>query len=538
MVMEMGIYYNPGNDGFKSALRSKIYVDKSGLLEYANSVLDTEQRYICVSRPRRFGKSITAEMLVSYYDKSCDSKELFQHLKIAESSDFEEHLNQYDVIHVDMNSFRHKRDRKTRQEITAKAAVELFHTTVIGELRKTFPDSVEEGEVDLPTVLANISEDTGIKFIIVIDEWDTIFREDKTDEAAQESYITLLRGLFKDAPSKKFLKLAYMTGILPIKKYGTESALNNFDEFTMVKSDMLAEYVGFTEEEVKELYEENGMDFEEAKRWYDGYHLEKGLHIYNPKSVVDSIRRKKISNYWTSTETYESLKNYISMNFDGLKDAIIEMLAGGRCKIDTNTFENDMVHFHSRDDVLTVLVHLGYLAYDTETQEVSVPNEEVRAAFVRAVKKSDWNYVVEAITASDELLWATWREDEEAVAKGIDAVHMENTSILNYNNENSLSCVISLAYYNAVNEYTIVRELPAGKGFADVVFLPRKHSDKPAMVVELKWNKSAEGAIAQIKGKKYVQALDEYQGNILLVGINYDKDTKKHQCKIEKLECV
>lgn len=531
----MGIYFNPGNDGFRRVLNSKIYIDKTGLLEYTNSVLDTEQSYICVSRPRRFGKSMAAEMLVSYYDKSCDSKQLFQNLKIAESRDFEEHLNKYDVIYVDMNSLRHKRDRKTGQEITATAAVELFHTILIEELGKTFLDSVGEDDMDLPTVLANINEDTGTKFVIVIDEWDTIFREDKMDEGAQKSYITLLRSLFKDAPSKKFLKLAYMTGILPIKKYGTESALNNFDEFTMVDSAMLAEYVGFTEEEVITLYQDYGMNFEEAKTWYDGYHLEEELHLYNPKSVVDSIRRGKIGNYWTSTETYESLKNYINMNFDGLKDTIIHMIAGGCCKIDTNTFENDMVHFYSRDDVLTVLVHLGYLAYNTKTQEVSVPNEEVRSAFVRAIKKSNWNYVIEAINASDELLQATWQKNEEAVAKAIDMVHMKNTSILNYNNENSLSCVISLAYYNAINEYIIVRELPAGKGFADVVFLPRKHSDKLAMVVELKWDKSAEGAIEQIKERKYVQALEEYKGNILLIGINYDKESKKHQCIIEEI---
>lgn len=524
----MGIYLNPGNEGFKSALRSQIYVDKTGLIEYTNSVLDTEQRWVCVSRPRRFGKSMAAEMLVSYYDKSCDSKEMFQGLKIAESKEFEEHLNRYDVIHVDVNSIK-------GISPSGVETVENIQHFVIEELKENYPEGVNDTDCKLPYVLTKINKAYGTKFIIIIDEWDSIFRENKTDEEAQKAYITLLRGLFKDAPSKKFLKLGYMTGILPIKKYGTESALNNFDEFTMVESDMLAEYVGFTEKEVFSLYQKYGMDFEEAKRWYNGYHLTENLHIYNPKSVVDSIRRKKINNYWTSTETYESLKGYISMNFDGLKDSIIQMIAGGRCKIDTNTFENDMVHFYSRDDVLTVLVHLGYLAYDTKTQEVSVPNEEVRAAFVSAIKKSNWNYVIDAIKDSDALLKATWRMDEQAVAKGIDKMHIANTSILNYNNENALSCVISLAYYNAINEYTIVRELPTGKGYADVVFLPRKNSDKPAMVVELKWNKSAEGAIAQMKEKKYVQALEDYQGKILLVGINYDEKKKEHECRIEEV---
>lgn len=531
----MGIYVNPGNEGFKRAVNSKIYIDKTGLLEYTNSVLETEQSYICVSRPRRFGKSIAAEMLVAYYDKSCDSKELFQGREIAKNEDFTKHLNQYDVIHVDMNSLCHKRDRKTRQVISAAEAVNEFHVAVIDELRKVFPDSVREDDVDLPMVLSQINEDTGSKFVIIIDEWDTIFREHKGDEAAQEEYITLLRGLFKDAPSKKFLKLGYLTGILPIKKYGTESALNNFDEFTMTNPRSLSEYVGFTEKEVVQLCKDYNMDFEEIKRWYDGYSFEQ-MHIYNPNSVVKSMLDGECSNYWTSTETYESLKNYISMNFDGLKDAIIQMIAGGRCKIDTNTFENDMVSFQSRDDVLTVLVHLGYLAYNKKTQEVTIPNEEVRAAFIRAIKKTNWNYVIEAITASDELLQATWRGDAEAVAQGIDQVHEANTSILNYNNENALSCVISLAYYNAINEYTIVRELPTGKGYADVVFLPRKGSDKPAMVVELKWNKSEQGAIEQIKKKEYGKALAEYSGNLLLVGINYDKKSKKHSCVIEK--CV
>lgn len=396
----MGIYLNPGNEGFKSAVRSKIYIDKTGLLEYTNSVLDTEQRYICVSRPRRFGKSITAEMLVAYYDKSCDSRELFQERKIAENEDFFKHLNQYDVLHIDVNYF-------CGQSTTGMEAVENMQRSLIEELRENYPDGVSDIDCRLPVVLTKINNKYGVKFVIIIDEWDTMFREHKENETAQKEYITLLRGLFKDAPSKKFLKLGYLTGILPIKKYGTESALNNFDEFTMVEPDMLAEYVGFTEEEVRSLYEEYGMDFEEAKRWYDGYHLKKELHIYNPKSVVDSVRRGKISNYWTSTETYESLKYYISMNFDGLKDAIIQMVAGGSCKIDTNTFENDMVSFQSRDDVLTVLVHLGYLAYDAETKEVTVPNEEVRSAFVRAIKKSNWSYVIEAIAASDELLQAT-----------------------------------------------------------------------------------------------------------------------------------
>ena len=528
----MGIYLNPGNDNFKRALRSQIYVDKTGLLSYTNSVLDTDEGYICFSRPRRFGKSMTADMLSAYYGKNCDSREIFQKFRISESPDFEEHLNQYEVIQIDVNTFCHRRDRETGTVVSAEKAVELFHVEVIRELKRTFPDSVSERDVDLPAVLAHIYEDTGEKFVIIIDEWDTIFREYKEDIKAQEAYISLLRGLFKDATSKRFLKLAYLTGILPIKKYGTQSALNNFDEFTMVNPSVLSEYVGFTKEEVYELYESYGMDFEEAKQWYDGYVFENGLHIYNPKSVVDSIRKKRITNYWTRTETYESLRNYISMNFDGLKDEIIRMLTGGRCKVNPNKFQNDMVSFQSKDDILTLLIHLGYLAYDMNQAEAYIPNEEIRSEFKNAVEDTGWDSVMKAIQKSDELLCATWNQNEEAVAERLNQVQMENTSVFSYNDENSLSCVITLAYFNAMNEYTLVREMPTGKGYADIVFLPKKHSDKPAMVVELKYNQSAEGAIAQIHEKQYMNALEEYKGKVILVGINYDKKRKTHQCRI------
>lgn len=532
----MGIYLNPGKEKFGRALRSQIYVDKTGLLAYTNSVLDSEQSYICVSRPRRFGKSMTAEMIAAYYDKSCESGDFFDSMNIAKTSGYKEHLNQYDVIHVDMNDFRHRFNSETGNTVSAMEAVELFHSEIISEMKELYPSAINEQMHGLPTVLANVNKVYGSSFIIIIDEWDTIFREDKNDTKAQEAYITLLRGLFKDAPSKKFLKLAYMTGILPIKKYGTESALNNFKEFTMLNPGRLTEYVGFTEKEVESLCSKYQMDFEEVKRWYDGYSFRKESHIYNPNSVVNAMLDEEYNNYWTNTETFESLKDYICMDFNGLKDDVLKMLSGNRVQIDVNSFENDMVNFKNRDDVLTVLVHLGYLAYDTDTAETYIPNNEVKAVFLTAIRNSSWDTVVNAITLSDKLLTATLQKQEKTVAEIIDQVHMENTSILQYNDENSLSCVITLAYYNAMNDYVMIRELPTGKGFADIVFLPKRHSDKPALVVELKFEQSAEGAITQIKEKKYANALKGYRGNVLLVGINYSKDTKEHTCRIEDLQ--
>jgi hypothetical protein len=365
---------------------------------------------------------------------------------------------------------------------------------------------------------------------VIIDEWDCIFRENKEDTTAQNLYLDFLRNFLKD---KSYVALAYMTGILPIKKYGTHSALNMFDEFSMTNPRELAEFVGFTESEVKQLCIQYDMDFEETKRWYDGYQFENAEHIYSPRSVVASMLSHCFDSYWNQTETFEALRDYIALNYDGLKDTIVELLAGERKEINSKKFTNDMTTFQSADDVLTLLIHLGYLGYNFSTKEVFIPNSEVASEFCNAIEDTDWHEVIKAVQNSKKLLEATWNQDTKAVAKGLEQAHFE-TSILKYNDENSLACVISLAYYSARTYYTQVRELPTGKGFADLVFLPRKnHLDKPAIVVELKWDKSAKGAIAQIKEKNHGKALEDYQGNLLLVGVNYDVKSKKHECEIE-----
>ena len=340
------------------------------------------------------------------------------------------------------------------------------------------------------------------------------------------------------------MALAYMTGILPIKKYGSHSALNMFTEYSMTNPREMAEFFGFTEAEVRELCRQYGRNFEETQAWYDGYELvtveageKKTYAMYSPKSVVDAILSGVFDNYWNQTETYEALKSYIQLNYDGLKDAVIKMLAGDKVEINTGTFTNDMTTFHGKDDVLTLLVHLGYLSYHWPDRTVSIPNKEVSQEYINAISTMQWNEVINSVEASKQLLNALWVMDEQAVAKGIDKVHKE-ISILQYNDENSLSCTIMLAFYCAREYYTIIRELPSGKGFADICLIPRKlHLDKPAAVIELKWDRSAEGAICQIKEKQYVETLKDYHGNLLLVGINYDKKTKEHTCVIEKTNC-
>ena len=523
----MGVYLNPGNDAFAESLNSEIYVDKSNMIHYTNRVLGTKQKFICISRPRRFGKSITAEMISAYYDSSVDSHPLFSKLKIAVDSSFEQNINKYDVLFFNIQSFLSRSD-------CALNMVEYLEFRVIQELAERYPDLGLESEPHLTSALEKIYSVHRKGFVFIIDEWDCVFREKKSDVDAQTKYLDFLRDLLKD---KVYVKLAYMTGILPIKKYGTHSALNMFDEFSMTNPKYLASYVGFTEEEVRDLCQKYNMDFEETRRWYDGYRFRKAEHIYSPKSVVDAMRNEAFDSYWTQTETYEALKTYIDMNFDGLKDTVIAMLGGGHCLIDTGTFQNDMTTFHSKDDALTLLIHLGYLAYDMDLQEVFIPNEEVRAEFARAIKASGWHEVIHAISISEELLENTLACNNEKVARIIDNIHEEFTSILNYNNEISLSCVISIAYYSARRYYSIYRELPSGKGFADLVYLPRiQYPEKPAMIIELKWDKTATGAIRQIKDKNYIKGLKNYSGTVLLVGINYNKSDKHHECLIETIQ--
>ena len=522
----MGLYLNKGNDLFRRALNSKIYVDKSELILYTNSILDTESEYICVSRPRRFGKSMAANMLAAYYDKSCDSSSLFKKLKIAQNPEFKSHLNKYDVIFLEI------------QNIIAEAGdinnlVAYIKNSIINELKENYDKNINN-ETNLFLVLEKIYKNEKYDnngFIFIIDEWDCIFRETKDNLKIQKEYLDFLRALFK---GRAYVKLAYITGILPVKKYGTHSALNMFHEFSMTDASELAEFTGFTEDEVKVLCNKYNKDFSEVRRWYDGYVFEDNLHVYNPESVINAMNSKRFKSFWTRTETYEALRIYFDLDLDGLKDSVITMLGGSRCPVNTEKFQNDMTTFNTKDDVFTLLVHLGYLGYMACTSEVFIPNLEISNEFKNAVEGSGWTEVVKAINSSNKLLEATLNFESAKVAKIIDNIHYETTSILKYNDENSLSCVITIAYYSARNDYTLIREFPGGRGFSDIVFIPRKNCNKPAMIVELKWNKSAEGAIDQIKNKNYTDSLLAYSGDLLLVGINYDKKSKKHECVIEK----
>ena len=548
----MGAYINIGNAGFQRIRKSE-YIDKSGLIAVVNKTLFTEQCFSCVTRCRRFGKSMAAKMLCAYYDHSCDSRQLFADLEIASDPSFEEHLNKYAVIYLDMTGFVtrfHDEDIVGQIDATLKA-----------DVLEAYPDVKVNDRCDLMDCLIRIMEATGEQFVFIIDEWDAICREFKAGTTAMDSYVNWLRRMFKEVNASRVFAGVYMTGILPIKKYKTESALNNFIEYSMVDPADMARFFGFTKEEVQTLADKYHSDFDELEKWYDGYQIGDEPSMFNPNSVMQAVRKRKCRSYWASTGAFDAVTHYIQMNYEGLKDDIIKMLAGGRCKVKTSKFSNDMNRVDNRDDVLTVLIHLGYLSYDWDREECYIPNKEVREEMASAVESAKWDNITKSIQQSERLLQATLDGDEQFVAQGIDAVHDDATSILSYNDENSLACVLSIAYYYAANDYIIHRELTnearaerklastmpckeeegesqlaTGKGFADLVFIPRKHVDKPALVVELKYNNDVDTAIAQIKRRHYPEKVALYTDDLLLVGISYDKQQKVHECHIEKYD--
>lgn len=527
----MGTYLNPGNEGFKRVIKSN-YVDKTGLIALLNPAIGTNRNLTCVSRPRRFGKSYAALMLCAYYDRTCDSHELFDGYMIAKDPTYKRYLNQYHVINLDISSF--VSESKIRGLPLARVPVRITEA-IYSEVVSLYPEL--SSYPSLNECLLALVRMTGTKIVFILDEWDAMVREAQEEPEAQERYFNLLRGWFKNNNfTPAAVASAYMTGILPIKKDGLQSAISDFREYTMIKPRIFAEYVGFTEIEVKALCEKNCVNFDTMKQWYDGYSFKNIGSVYNPNSVMKAIENDDFDSYWTETSASESLMRYISQDYSGLTKTVAELIGGVDVKVDTNGFANDLVTFRSKDDVLTLLIHLGYLAYDAETKTAFIPNEEIRMEFQKSIRDVDHKETQKRLAESDCLFLDTIHEDENAVAAQIEKIHNEETAPLHYNKEDSLRSVIKLAYYTYRDHYLQWEELPAGMGYADVVYLPKHDSDWPVLVIELKWNDSAEGAINQILQRKYPDAFRDYGCDIILVGINYDKNApagkRKHNCKI------
>lgn len=522
----MGNYFNPDNDSYLRAINSRVYIDKTGLIEELNNLIGTEENCIAVSHARRFGKSQAAGMIDAYYSLGSDSKEIFERFEIAKSKDFEKHLNKYNVIHIDVSSFT---------DWYKENLVEMIWQAIYREIKVVYPDILADSTVG--AILGELHQISKRQLVIIIDEWDCVIRNHADRPDLVHKYLQFLHTLFKSEESKRFLALGYITGILPIKKIKDESALNNFIEYSMIYSSPLTKYFGFTEKDVKDLCDTYKMEFDDIKEWYNGYLID-GIHMYNPNSVYRAMVSHRLDSYWKNTSAFETINQYITLNYDGLKDDIITMLSGGKVRVNVNTFQNDLSVISSKEEALTALIHLGYLGYDEDRKSAYIPNYEVSLAYQAALSVGSWQEIAKTISRCDDLLWATIDKDEEKVAELLELSHEAYTSILKYNDENSLSCAITMAYFTAPAYYNIIREFPSGKGFADFAFIPRKNSgNHPAMIVELKWNQSADTAITQIKERRYAGTLSEYGGEVLIVGISYDKESKdkKHECVIESI---
>ena len=528
----MGTYVNPGNQAFRR-IAGPNYVDMTGLIRLMNNRVGGDESLVCVSRPRRFGKSYAAKMLTAYYDCSCDSHELFDKKIISRTKSYEEHLNKYNVIYLDITSFVSdaKALNRSLREVPQMIVEELR-----ADLMRVYPDLPARSTLN-EQLLCCVDASDGRPFVFIIDEWDAMIREAKDDETAQMGYLNLLRGWFKNGTfTPKAVAAAYMTGILPIKKDGTQSAISDFHEFTMLYPGKFARYTGFSETQVKRLCKKVKMDFESLRAWYDGYELMGENAVYNPYSVINACREKFCRSFWTATSAAEAMTDYINMDFDGLQETIAQLIGGAEIEVRTSQFQNDFERFQSKDDVLTLLIHLGYLTYDSEHGTVHVPNEEIRDEFRNFLRNDQvgehWRKL---INRSRKLLNDTIQANGNAVAEALEEIRGENYAPQFYNNEQALRAVIKYAYIAAFGQYLKVEEMPSGKGIADVAFIPTPLSRLPAMVIELKWNKKAEGAISQIKEKKYTASLSPFEGNILLVGINYNDKTGQHTCMIEKV---
>ena len=554
----MGCFLNPvdGNT-FVDLVKNKdigIFVDKTDFISKTNLRLNSTQKLLCLTRPRRFGKTVTAHMLSAYYSKGYSGQNIFDKLEIANEPSFAEHLNKYNVLYIDMNSIKDRYiSYKSDKSIYIEAIddiVDFLQYIVIRELKenKEYAEQINNdpliGKKSLSSALNVICKYTGEKFIFIMDEWDLIYRDYRKDNTLQEKFIEFLRGLFKSSSGQACFALVYLTGILPIKKYNSQSALNVFKEYNMLTPEPYETYFGFTEDEVAEIVKSPNctLSHQELKKWYEGYKLN-GIDIYNPNSVVSAVSDGKCKSYWSRTSSNEEVVRLINMDFDGIKNDVMNLIEGARVVFDFSNFQNDMVTINNKNDVFSLLVCLGYLGCsdvggDGNYKQAYVPNKEIKYALMGIIKGQEWFERIENIKRSESLLKAILELDATTVATLIQEVHNSPAvSLLDYNDEESLTyCVMTGLLWSTLGKYITRREEQAGKGRADLVYEPMLNGTTPLILIEFKYDGSAEEAIAQIKKQEYFKRYSGQYRNIIIVGINYSTKTKDHQCLIEKLD--
>ena len=519
----MAIYLNTNKslENYKELLCEEFFVDKSDMIKLINKRIGTKGKYVCITRPRRFGKSSVADMLAAYYSKAVHSKEMFDRLNISKNQDYEKYLNKYNVITISFNEIPD--NMKSYDDY-----IEMIRNNIINDMVDKYPNINPDKYYNLSSMLRDINE----KFIFIFDEWDYIFNNNLFEEH-QNDFLEFLRNLLKDQP---YVALAYMTGVLPIKKYSSGSALNMFDEFTFLKDRIFDEYFGFTEHEVENLCAQNGkMDFKELESWYNGYLTATGTKIYNPRSVVKALQNNYCESYWTNTGAMDEVAEYLKYNTLDIRDDVIEMVSGEEIDIVIDEeFRAGQAAPRTKEEIYSAMIVLGFLSYNDGY--LRIPNKELMKEFEKALRDKSFGYVSEIIENSRKMLKATVNGDTETVKSILHEIHNSEIPILQYNDENSLSCVITLAYLSARDTYRIEREEKTGKGYADFTFHPRRKNDA-ALIVELKKDTDADTALNQIKEKEYVQKFIKENENkkILAVAICYDSKSKEHECKIEEI---
>ena len=568
----MGSILNPvdGNSFVALAIfkDEDIFVDKTDFIAKMSENINKNKRFFAVTRPRRFGKTVTADMLLAYYSKKYDGHKIFDNLKISKEKNYAEHLNKYDVIYIDMNSIKDKylsyKDDSSLYIEGIDDIVDFLQYMVICDLKenKEYAEQIDKaplvGKKSLSSALEAICQNTGEPFIFIMDEWDLIYRDYRNEDALQEKFIEFLRGLFKSKSGQACFAFAYLTGILPIKKYNSQSALNGFKEYNMLRPIPYEKYFGFTDEEVAAIVESPSchVSQQDLKEWYEGYKLN-NIDIYNPNSVVSAISDGVCQSYWSGTSSNEEVVRLINMDFDGIKEDVLNLIEGDEVSFNCGKFQNDMVSIKDKNDVFCLLVCLGYLGCinpdeeNTDTDEIQpqkvtnsknrriayVPNAEIKSALMDIVKEQDWYERMDTIKRSERLLKAIKELDGDTVAELIQEIHNSSAvSIYDYNSESALTfCVITGLLWATLDDYSYHREDQAGKGRIDLVYEPviRK---QPLILIEFKYGESAEIAIQQIKTQEYFKRYTQQYRNIIIVGINYNPKTKDHQCLIEKLE--
>ncbi|MBR0183641.1 MAG: AAA family ATPase [Clostridia bacterium] len=511
------------NNEFELVSNDKYFVDKTKMIEKTNELINIKDRFLCITRPRRFGKTINAMMLASYYSKNANFKNLFDKLEISKSSSYLQHLNKHNVIYMTLNQI-------PSPNCTYKEFINGYTDDLINDLQEIFPNVQIKNTNPIYKILAQVYSQTGQGFIFIIDEWDYIFNNNLFSEGERKKFLEFLRDLLKDKP---YVELAYMTGVLPIAKYSAGSALNMFKEYNILNDKKYDKYFGFTFDETKALCKkQNIVTFEELTSWYDGYKTCSGLDVFNPRSVVYALSDGVCQSYWTNTGPMDEIIYYINNDIDAVKNDVIQMVSGIPLDIKLKGYGAERKELNTKNQIFSAMAVYGFLSYHDETLEI--PNKELRIKFDEALEDKSMGAVSELVLKSNQMLKATLRKDTETMEKLIQEAHDINIPIIKYNDENSLACVITLVYLSARSKYKIVREMEAGAGRADFIFYPNDKS-KPAFILELKKNSSPEEALKQIKEKRYADSLKNYTGQKLAIGISYDSKLKNHKIKIEDI---